>query len=170
MSTLSNPSLRVLIVGAGPAGLCAATALRQEGHIVTVIDRQRSIQSHGNALVIQPAAVKALGYLNGAHEALNKVSVQSNKLCYWSYKGERPFAVTNLVGQRFETDRPSVQRALYQLAVAKGVEVSFGKNIENVEDVGEKARLYTSDGETLEADLIIGADGMCILVFMSTRS
>lgn len=160
ISTVPSSGLKVLIIGAGPAGLCAGAALTQEGHNVTIIERQKSLQSRGNALVIQPAAVKALTYLGGAHEALNKVSVTSNKLCYWSYKGEHAFATSNILGKRFETDRPSVQRAMYELAIANGAEVRFGVNTEHVEDTGEaKSYLRTTDGERLEADLIIGADG-----------
>lgn len=159
MTALSTHSLRVIVVGAGPAGLCAAAALRQEGHAVTVLERQRGLQSRGNALVIQPAAVKALAHLRGAHAALDAVSVRSDRLCYWSYRGDAPFAVADLLDRRFETDRPSAQRVLHELAVAEGVEVQFGRNIEHVEDDGDKATLQTSDGEVLEGDLIIAADG-----------
>jgi salicylate hydroxylase len=159
MTALSNQSLRVIVIGAGPAGLCAAAALRQDGHAVTVLERQRSLQSRGNALVIQPAAVKALSYLKGAHEALEKVSVRSDKLCYWSYKDGKPFAVTSLLDKRFETDRPSVQRELYILASNNGVEVVFGSNVEHVEDTEVRARLRTSEGQVLEADMIVAADG-----------
>ncbi len=167
LSTLPSPRLKVLIIGAGPAGLCAAAALTQEGHNVTVVERQRSLQSRGNALVIQPAAVKALAYLNGAHEALNKVSVTSDRLCYWSYKDEKPFATSGILGKRFETDRPSVQRAMYQLATASGTEVRFGVNTEHIEDRGEKPTVHTSEGEVLEADVVIGADGRKFLQTLS---
>lgn len=159
MAALSNHSLKVIVVGAGPAGLCVAAALRQEGHSVIVLERQRSLQPRGNALVIQPAAVKALSSLKGAHEALEKVSIRSDRLCYWSYQGHKPFAVTNLLDKRFETDRPSVQRALCELATKNGVEVVFNTNIEHVEDNQEKAKLLTSEGETLDADIIVAADG-----------
>ncbi|KAJ4147261.1 hypothetical protein LMH87_001797 [Akanthomyces muscarius] len=160
MAALSTHSLKVIVVGAGPAGLCAAAALRQHGHAVTVLERQRGLQSQGNALVIQPAAVKALSHLRGAHAALDAVSVRSDRLCYWSYRGDAPFATTDLLDRRFETDRPSVQRVLYELAVADGVEVQFGRNIEHVEDQGHKATLRTSDGQVLEGDVIVAADGI----------
>ncbi|PQK11700.1 hypothetical protein BB8028_0003g03240 [Beauveria bassiana] len=160
MSSIPRPSLRIAVVGAGPAGLCAATALRQEGHIVTVIERQRSLQRRGNALVIQPAAVKALGSIKGAHEALSRVSVANKQLWWWSYKDSEPLAITQSVEKRFDTDRPSVQRVMHSLAIECGVEVLFGRNIVSITDHPVQPVITTSDGDSISADLIIGADGI----------
>lgn len=159
MAALVDRGLKVVVVGAGPAGLCAAAALRQDGHAVTVLERQKGLQSRGNALVIQPAAVKALEHLKGAHEALEAISVRSDRLCYWSYHGTKPFAVTSLRDKRFETDRASVQRAMFELATSNGADVVFDSNVGSVEDDGTKAKLQTSDGQQYEADLIVAADG-----------
>lgn len=159
MSSIARPCLRIVVVGAGPAGLCAATALRQEGHIVTVIERQRALQRRGNALVIQPAAVKALRNIKGAHDALNRVSVANEELWWWSYKDSEPFAITRSVEKRFDTDRPSVQRVMHSLAMECSVEVLFGRNAVSITDHPIQPVITTSDGDCLSADLIIGADG-----------
>jgi salicylate hydroxylase len=164
-SAASSP-LKVVIIGAGPAGLCAATALKQDGHDVTVLERRRDIQPRGHALVIQPAAVRALKHLRGAHEAFDRVSVEASELRWWSYKAARPFAVPLpfvkelATEKRFQTDRPSVQKVLHQLAIANGARLLFGRAVHEVEDDAGKARLRTSSGEQFTADLIVAADGM----------
>lgn len=154
--------LKVIVIGAGPAGLCTATALRQEGHRVTVLERRRDTQPHGHALVIQPAAVRALQHLKGAHKAFDSVSVEAGALRWWSYKGTKPFAApaASPSERRFQTDRPSVQKVLHELAVANGAQLLFGRTVQAIEDVAEKPRLWTADGEMFTADLIIAADGM----------
>ncbi|KAJ5808088.1 hypothetical protein N7474_009357 [Penicillium riverlandense] len=158
----ANSRLKVLVIGAGPAGLCTATALKQEGHSVTVLERRRDTQPLGHALVIQPAAVRALQHLKGAHKALTSVSVDAGALRWWSYKDTKPFAAerSSRAERRFQTDRPSVQKVLHELAVANGVQLLFGRTVQAVEDAAVKPRLWTANGEKFTADLIIAADGI----------
>lgn len=161
--------LKVIVIGAGPAGLCMATALRLQGHNVTVLERRRDTQARGHALVIQPAAVRALEHLKGAHKAFSSISVDPGVLQWWSYKSAdlKPIAVqlptelkSSRAERRFQTDRASVQKVLHKLAVANGANFLFGKVVQGVEDDAKKSSLWTSDGEEYCADLIIAADGM----------
>ncbi|KAJ5601351.1 hypothetical protein N7510_010885 [Penicillium lagena] len=158
----ANSRLKVIVIGAGPAGLCTATALRQEGHSVTVLERRRDLQPRGHALVIQPAAVRALQHLKGAHKAFNRVSVDAGALRWWSYKGTKPFAAerSSHAERRYQTDRPSVQKVLHELAVANCAELLFERTVQAVEDAAVKPRVWTANGEKFTADLIIAADGI----------
>ena len=172
----ANSRLKVIVIGAGPAGLCTATALRQEGYSVTILERRRDAQPHGHALVIQPAAVRALQHLKGADKAFSRVSVDAGALRWWSYRDNKPFAIPlpaetmPYYERRFQTDRPSVQKVLNELAVANGVELLFGRAVQGVEDNGAKPKLWTTHGETFTADLIVAADGMSDIGLMEAAS
>lgn len=172
----ANSRLKIIVIGAGPAGLCTATALRQEGHSVTVLERRRDIQPLGHALVIQPAAVRALQYLKGADKAFSSVSVDAGTLRWWSYRDTKPFATPgpaetlSRAERRFQTDRPSVQNLLHKLAVANGAELLFGRAVQGVQDLGAKPRLWTTKGEKFSADLIVAADGMSDLGIIEAAS
>ncbi|CAI7669251.1 unnamed protein product [Penicillium pancosmium] len=162
----ANSRLKIVVIGAGPVGLCTAAALRQEGHSVTVLERRRATQPLGHALVIQPAAVRALQYLKGADESFSSVSVDAGALRWWSYRDTKPFATSvpaetlSRAERRFQTDRPSVQNLLHELAVAKGAELLFGRAVQGVQDLGVKSTLWTTKGEKFTADLIVAADGI----------
>ncbi|KAH0595386.1 hypothetical protein MHUMG1_06561 [Metarhizium humberi] len=165
-TTPATSRLKVAVIGAGPIGLCTAAALRQQGHIVTVFERRQDPEPRGHALVIQPAATRALEYLKGAHSAFERVSVKAGPLRLWSYTGDKPFAVAAAAQQpcrsdkRFQTDRPSVQNVFHGLAVSSGVQLRFGTAVVKVEDLADSASLSTADGMTHSADLVIAADGI----------
>ncbi|MEU3726609.1 FAD-dependent monooxygenase [Streptomyces sp. NPDC031705] len=51
-------SVRILIVGAGPAGLAAAVSLRLQGLPVTVVDKAAAPHTHPKAIVLWPRALE----------------------------------------------------------------------------------------------------------------
>jgi salicylate hydroxylase len=57
---------------------------------------------------------------------------------------------------------------LYEAAVREGVKVRFGARVENLEDSSPRPCVALSTGERIEADLIIGADGISPSRFYST--
>lgn len=128
---------------------------------MTVLERQPGLSTRGNALVIQPAAVKAVRHIVGAHDALRRVSVPNDELKWWSYGADKPFATSQAVDTRFDTDRVSAQKVFYDLAVKNGTEVRFGASVSEIRDGEQEAEVTTSEGETLQAEVIIGADGKC---------
>jgi len=58
----------VLVVGAGIGGLAAATALRQVGWRVAILEQARSPRELGFALLLAPNAMRALRRLGVADE------------------------------------------------------------------------------------------------------
>ncbi len=81
------------MVGAGPGGLTAATALAQDGHEVTVLERHPALQQPGSGLMLQPAASKCLFDLGGK-ELFEKHNIPPLNMVWWSYKHDEPMAVT----------------------------------------------------------------------------
>ena len=59
--------------------------------------------------------------------------------------------------------RVDYQRVLYEAAVAAGTEVRFGARVEDVDEDAPAAIL--AGGETVHADLIVGADGISRIIW-----
>ncbi len=152
----------IIVVGAGPVGLTAATSFARDGHNVTVLERHPALQAPGGPLIIQSAASRLLFHL-GAQDILEKSSFPMDRLQWWSYKEDQPLADTafskgSRTG-RHRVNRPLIQQIMYTIATEAGVKVVFGKNVEKLADDGGKPRVWTQDGEEWSADLIVGADG-----------
>jgi 2-polyprenyl-6-methoxyphenol hydroxylase-like FAD-dependent oxidoreductase len=63
-------------------------------------------------------------------------------------------------GRMLNVPRKTYQRVLYEAAVREGVDVRFGCRVEKIEDGGKGPSVTLTTGETIECDLIVGADGM----------
>lgn len=143
----------VLVLGGGIGGLAAAVALRARGARVTLLEQADSFQEVGAGIQISP---------NGAR-VLTALGVDPG--------GLRAQAVTlrNASGaQVLRMDLPQdgagfhfVHRADCVAALAAradGVALRFNARAVAVEP--EAGRVTLSDGETLSADLVVGADGL----------
>jgi 2-polyprenyl-6-methoxyphenol hydroxylase-like FAD-dependent oxidoreductase len=78
--------LRIIVVGAGIAGLAAAIALRQQGHHVEMYEQSRFNNEVGAAIHITPNAMGALKHIgidprDGGAVPLMQVRARSLEFC-----------------------------------------------------------------------------------------
>ncbi|KAK3315842.1 hypothetical protein B0H66DRAFT_534111 [Apodospora peruviana] len=113
-------SLCILIVGTGPVGLTAATALAQEGHDVKVLERHPDLHTNDGTIVIQTPAARALNEM-GLDEKLRSIIVP-NSFNFWSYKDSSKPMVIDIQAAWIRhawptpTVRRSLQRMVYETA------------------------------------------------------
>lgn len=160
---MSTPTVDVLIVGAGPAGLTAAVVLTQRGHTVTVVDTQaegantsRAAVVHARTLeVLKPYGVTAALEARGIHASRFTIRDRDRLLVPVPFDGlPTPFPYTLMISQA-ETEAALLAR-LTELGgtVLRPVTVTAVRQ----DDTGVTATL--DDGRQLRATYLIGADGM----------
>ncbi|MFF0815163.1 FAD-dependent oxidoreductase [Rhodococcus sp. NPDC003318] len=156
--------LNIAIVGAGYAGAAAAKALSLLGATVTVYEQAGEIREVGAGIGLRPSTMDRFRQW-GIFDAVAKVSSPSDYFEILTGTGERiiqeewpgsgdyaEVTKTHLIHRGDFID------AL--LSVLPGGMVRLGHKLESVEDRGDRAALTFTNGTTVEADLVIGADGI----------
>src|SRR5689334_18903114 len=105
---------KVVIVGAGIAGLCAAIGLAQQGHDVTVLESARELTPIGVGIHIPPNATLVLQHF-GILDRMTKDAILPKKFVFRSWRDNEVVA-TAPAGKQQEGAPPywSMRRSHYQ--------------------------------------------------------
>ncbi|CAM3779537.1 FAD-dependent oxidoreductase [Tsukamurella ocularis] len=160
----TDHTVRVIIAGAGIAGLATALRLHRDGHRVLVVERAPARRTGGYLVnLLGPGfdAAEGLGLTPALRERDQGMFSSLLVRADGSTKLTMPAALAEQsLGERALTVfRGDLEDALYA-AVAEAVEVRFGTTVTAVDDAAGPLRVSLSDGTVHEADLLVGADGL----------
>ncbi|EIK96215.1 FAD-binding monooxygenase [Pseudomonas sp. M47T1] len=162
LSTSSSRPLDIVIIGAGIGGLSAGIALQQSGHRVRLFDRVPQLTPAGAAISIWPNGVNVLEKL-GLGEAIKAASGDMLAMSYNTAQGEllTRFSLQPLYQAVEQCACPIARTALQGILLeACGPEhVTLGVTCEAVQALADGVRVTFSDGQQIDADLVIAADG-----------
>jgi 2-polyprenyl-6-methoxyphenol hydroxylase-like FAD-dependent oxidoreductase len=154
---------RVLIIGAGIAGLTAAIALSQKGYVCEVAEITPAGEPIGAALTITGRAIETLSVIGLLQQcqALGHVNCLS---------GNRYDAAGALIGEKrpaggaapasIGTYRPLLSRLLIDRALACGVRIRWTTSIDAIRQTAGSVGVRFTDGTDGQFDLLVGADGI----------
>lgn len=155
--------MKIVIIGAGIAGLTLGLACQRAGMDVRIYDQARQLRTIGGGILLWPHGLRFLDEL-GLRECLapawmsvrsmNIVSHRGHKLC-----GDDNADLYSLMdGEILPIDRSRLQ----QLLVAELADdtLVLGKTCRSVVNHADYSQVGFEDGSTVEADLIVGADGV----------
>lgn len=165
MSPTPTPRGQVAVIGAGPAGMATALSMHQAGHDVVLLERYQQARPAGNILNLWPPPIKALGLLG--------VDVQDlGAPCYSEFRrvdGKRRVAINlpddvvrEYGGGFIGLLRPELYERLLA-AMPPGV-LQVNSHVNAVEQDETGVRLQMVGGDVIEADVLVGADGIDSLV------
>jgi len=157
--------MRVLICGAGIAGLTLAWCLEKKGHHPVVVERAPELRDEGYML----------DFFGSGYDASAKMGLLPD-LAHIHYPIARLKFVDERGHERLSLPYPMLRKRLFQdrhfnfmrgdlegvlfHKIAGSTEVRFGTTIDAFESNGPGLHVRLSDGSTHEVDLLVGADGV----------
>lgn len=154
-------NLKIAIIGAGYGGAAAAKALSLLGADVTVYEQAAQMLEVGAGIGLRPATMHRFRQW-GIFDAVAKVSSPSDYFEILTATGDPIMKDTwpEFAGENktYLIHRGDFIDAL--LGVLPEGMVKLGHKLETIEDKGSRSVLTFANGETAEADLVVGADGI----------
>jgi salicylate hydroxylase len=154
-------NLKIAIVGAGYAGAAAAKALSLAGADVTVYEQASQIREVGAGIGLRPATMHRFRQW-GIFDEIAKVSSASDYFQILTATNQ-PIMQENWPAFGAETKTQLIHRGDFidaLISVLPEGMVRLGHKLEKIEDKGDRSVLTFTNGETVEADLVVGADGI----------
>lgn len=164
--------MRILIAGAGIAGLAAALALARKGHAVRIIEQAAALEEVGAGLQLGPNAMRVLSAL-GVGETVASAGQTPAAITLRDGRSARDILKVPLgdaARRRWGAAYVTLHRADLVAILAEALEqvqpgaLHLGMGLTEIDIRAEGAAITTATGETLTADLLIGADGIRSMV------
>jgi salicylate hydroxylase len=160
---------RVAIIGGGIAGLAAALALHRRGVEVTVYEQAGELSEIGAGVQMTPNAMNALRVL-GLEESAMAVAFEPESQILRSWRSGRVIYRTPIKGvfrERFGAPLCSFHRADLLSVLAAPLPdraIRLDARCVAIEPGDASAVAHFAGGSTIEADIVVGADGIHSLV------
>ena len=158
---------QVVVSGGGIGGLAAALACARRGVSVHLIERAVQLSEVGAGIQIGPNVTRilqawglgdALAQVAAFPQRLQARDAQTGQVLGRLRLGER---AQTLYGAPYATiHRADLQNLLHAAARAEGVPVRLGQTVQGWHETTGGLQVNTADGQTVQADALIGADGV----------
>ena len=154
--------MRVLISGAGVAGLTAAYWLQRYGFTVTIVERAPSLVTGGYKIDVRGTALHVLTRMD-VHNAVVAASTDMQGAVLVDRDGKVINRMTgDEFGHRAGEDLEIVRGTLCQILKdnISNVEFVFGDSIRTISQDSDRVYVEFSKNSPREFELVIGADGL----------
>lgn len=155
--------MKIIIVGAGIAGLSLAIALGQSGHQVTILDAAPQLAELGAGVQMTPQALRYL-FRWGLKEDLLAESIIPENLYVWDGSSSNLLGrvqireMENQYGAPYiVVHRAVLHNILHRHAIKAGGELLLDSDV--VEYDFANGAVQLQNGKRLTADLVVAADG-----------
>ncbi|KAF2113998.1 putative monooxygenase [Lophiotrema nucula] len=162
---MSKPleDLKVLIVGAGFAGLTAAIECRKRGATVILFDSASSRRQLGDIISFGSNSGRIFRSWPGVEEKLDPICHHSDGLVFRAFDDDylttQKWGAEADWGKRFNGHRGEIHEIVWDHAVDIGVEIRLGSKVTEYFETDTEAGVVVK-GEKISADVVLAGDGV----------
>jgi 2-polyprenyl-6-methoxyphenol hydroxylase-like FAD-dependent oxidoreductase len=155
---------RILISGAGIAGLTLAYWLKRYGFEPTIVEKAPTLRAGGYMIDFWGLGFDVAEKM-GLLQKLGEAHYDIPELDYVDQHGKRKGGLSIIKMREavnfrhYNLLRSDLERVLYDI-VAPDVDIRFGKSVEAIEQDTREVRVILTDGSSEPYDLLVGADGL----------
>ena len=154
--------MKVLISGAGVAGLTAAYWLQQYGFQPVIVERAPALVVGGYKIDVRGTALEVLRRM-GIYDAVSAAGTDMQGAVLVDRDGNEVGRMSGEdFGHRAGDDLEIVRGALCRIlqSAAPDVETIYGQTVTAIDQSAGGVRVTLSGGETRDVDVVMGADGL----------
>lgn len=159
MNPASQTTGDILIAGGGIAGLALAGSMARHGWRVRVIERAEAFAPLGAGIVLAHTTCAILDAL-GCGEAVRARSRSLASMTVREVTGRAVTPADEGAPLAHTITRAALHEILLQHAVEHGATLHMGRRITSITEGAARVAVTLDDAAALEADLIVGADGI----------
>lgn len=171
MSTFARkaPSgIKVIVVGAGFAGLTAAIECDRKGHDVLLLEAFPQLKILGDIISFGPNSGRIFQKWEGVEEKLDPICHKTDHVKFVSYLGERLFSQywhdEERYGKKFNGHRGEIHEIVFNHARGRGIEVKLGHKVvdyfESESEAGVIVQMVDGECRRFTADAVFAAEGV----------
>jgi len=160
---LPPSGIKVIIVGAGFAGLCAAIECDRKGHSVILLEKVKELKPLGDIISFSSNSGHIFERWEGVVDQLDPIAHKSTGLDFHDWMGNfatrQVWDVEKQWGRRINGHRGQIHDVVYRHAKARGIEIRLGQQVTDYFETDSEAGVVTN-GERLVADCVLAAEGV----------
>ncbi|KAB5566064.1 hypothetical protein GE09DRAFT_727841 [Coniochaeta sp. 2T2.1] len=164
---LAPSGIKVIVVGAGFAGISAAIECDRKGHSVTLLDKVENIDEItriGDIISFDPNGSKAFERWPGVIEAMEKIARQTTWLDLYHWQGKlvtrQSFLGEKKWGRRINGHRGELHSIIFNHLKDRGVDIRLGQRVTDYFETEDHAGVVVNGKDRLTADVVIAAEGV----------
>lgn len=155
--------MKILVSGAGAAGLCAGIDLARAGHAVEIVERANHLRVNGSPIDVRGDALETaeqMGILDAVHERRITMTERT------TFVDRSGAAVASLAMQEINESSDDIELPREDLmiilrnALPEQVDLRFEESIATLVDDGNGVAVTFASGREATYDIVVGADGV----------